>query len=79
MINAFADYDKFLRRRNLECITQSNPKLATSHIFSILRPMALRRKVESDLAIHKAELKRDWQNFLTMLLREQLPVTDLSR
>ena len=70
MINAFADYDKFLRRRNLECITQNNPKLATSHICSILRPMALRRKVESDLAIHKAELKRDWQKFFDYVIEE---------
>ena len=59
----FTDYRKFLKDYGLETLTETNPKLCTSHITSLLQPYSLRRKIENDLQIYNPSLRKKWLEF----------------
>ena len=59
----FLDYKTFLRQRKLDSLVTDNPKLATAHIVSLLKPPALKAKIEKDLALSKHELRKQWIPF----------------
>ena len=59
----FWDYTDFLTQHKWEGLLKDNPKLAVSHICMLLKPAALKTKVETDLAISKHKLKKDWMAF----------------
>lgn len=68
IMNLFSDYDTFLTRRNLRNLDTENMKLAIGHICKTLRPTTLRCKIESDLSLHKENLKHDWMEFYNYVL-----------
>ena len=70
IISLFADYDQFLVNRNMQEIVKDNPKLAVQHICLLLKPVALRNKVEADLSIHRAALKKDFTGFFKYVCEE---------
>lgn len=70
VMSLLTDYKKFLQQRKIENLIEDNPKDATGYFCSLLRPMRLRKKIESELALHKTVLQKDWQNFLSLRHRK---------
>jgi len=65
----FVDYKNFLRNRNWEELIDSNPKLAISHIVSLLKPTALKETIENDLALGKHDMRKQWLPFFRHLVK----------
>lgn len=53
VIGLFTDYQTLLRSKNLGDLTKSNPKLAVGNICKLLKPAALRSRIENDLEVGK--------------------------
>ena len=64
----FADYMEFLRERNIQCLPSKNCKVSVVHICSVLRPPALKQKIERDLELEQTHLKKDWKRFFNHVL-----------
>lgn len=64
----FSDYKKFLRHRNMEDLTKTNPKLCVTHICSVLRPALLKQTIENHLRIKHADLKKNFIKFFKHVL-----------
>lgn len=52
IMGLFADYKTFLCRKKMENRIDENPKVAIGHIYNFLKPPALKKKLENDLALH---------------------------
>ncbi len=68
IMGLFSDYTTLLRSKNWEELITSNPKVATKHICMLLKPPALRNRIETDLELGMRELKRQWVPFYKYLL-----------
>lgn len=64
----FMEYKTFLRIKKWDSLIEKNPKLAVSHICSLLKPVALKNKIESDLTLGKYELRKQWIPFYQYVL-----------
>jgi len=72
IIALFTDYISFLEEYKLQEIIESNPKLAVQHICKVLRPAALKNKVENDLELHKTDLRKDWKGFFDYVVEKAI-------
>lgn len=61
----FTDCKTLLRQRKIEAFIEANPKVAVRHICSVFRPPTVCKRIEKDLALHKANLKKDWKGFFS--------------
>ena len=52
-------YFTFLEELNLSDLIQTSPKTADQHIFTLLRPTGFQQKIMNDLALDKANLKKN--------------------
>ena len=59
----FVDYKTFLRVRRWGDLIHKNAKQSTAHICTLLKPPALKEKIENDLSLSKHDLKKDWMQF----------------
>ena len=62
-MNLFMKYFTFLEERNLSDLIETNPKTAVKHVCSLLRPLGFQQKIENDLSLEKAHLRKDWKGF----------------
>ena len=70
IMNLFSQYDLFLAGRNLPSLTKNNTKLCISHICSVLKPDALKKKIEADLQVQYSYLRKDWLGFFEHVTNE---------
>ena len=59
----FTDYQTLLRNKKWERLIDDNPKLAIRHVCALLKPAALKNKIDQDLSLGFNELRKKWLPF----------------
>ena len=67
-IRLLTDYVTFLRSRQLEQLTATNPQLAATHVCGLLQPRTLRERITTEVTITNPEFGKDWSKFLDHVL-----------
>lgn len=70
----FVDYLNFLRLRNMEKIIEINPSMAVKHIFDLLKPEVLKRKIYNDQFGKRLYLRCDWIPFFKCVLQHAIAI-----
>jgi len=68
----FLDYRTLLRTKKWESLIESNPKIAVGHICGLIRPTALKQKIENDLALSHHALRKDWKGFYKHVVQKAI-------
>ena len=78
MKSLFTSYVLSLRRNGLIWVMNDHPKLAVKHIVSAVRPKPLQLRLETDLELVHAPLKKDFKGFMkhAMSVAEAFQIVD---
>lgn len=68
----FMDYKTFLRIKKWDSLLEKNPKLAVEHICSLLKPPALKTKIEADLSLGQHKLRKQFMAFYKYVLEQAI-------
>lgn len=68
----FMDYKSFLRTKKWDALITKNPKLAVEQMCSLLKPPALKKKIEDDLELGQYELRKKFMPFYKHLLEQAI-------
>lgn len=68
----FMDYKTFLRAKKWDGLIEKNPKLAVEQVCSLLKPDALRTKIEADLELGQYELRKKFMPFYRHVLEQAI-------
>lgn len=63
MEGLFAKYLTLLRRNSLSLVIKNNPRIAVKHVCDAIRPMVLRKQIESDSRFAHAKLRKNIMTF----------------
>lgn len=68
----FMDYKTFLRTKKWDALITKNPKLAVEQVCSLLKPPALKMKIEADLELGQYELRKKFMPFYKHVLEQAI-------
>jgi hypothetical protein len=69
IIMLFGDYCGILRNHGLAWIVDENPKTAVNHIFDVLKPSILKKRIKDDLTFGHLGLRKDFLGFMRHFFR----------
>ena len=72
IIALFTDFVSFLRSRKWEDLIDNNPELAIEHVCSLLNPIELKEKIESDIELYKHSIKKKWKLFYKHVIKRAI-------
>lgn len=61
----FMEYKSLLRTNGLKWVTEMTPKVAIKQILSVIKPAALRARLEQDIDSYHVHLKFNFTGFMT--------------
>ena len=72
IIRLFSDYKSLLCVRKWDKLLTENPKVAVAHICDLLKPEALKVKIENDLQLSHQDLRKNWKAFYQYVVKQAI-------
>lgn len=61
-----------MRTRNWDSLLIDVPKISIDHVCDLLKPNALKLKIENDLQLSRRDLRKDWRSFYRYVVEQAL-------